>query len=332
MTWDAVAVGNAIMDVLVVADDDILHSLGLTRGTMHPVDDAGWAEVYAKFKHLEHRRESGGSCCNTLSVMARLGAHVAWRGQVGRDELGEVFAQRLTESGVHHDLVPHASAATGKCLSVVSAADAERTMITDLGAAVLLDRLDGFEATLSSARVMHIEGYTLLDGPTLPVIERAVELARAGGAAISVDASDPFVIHVARDRFWNFLQTSADIVFLNAEEARALTGRDPEHAAAIVADETNVRTVVVKLGGRGSIVHHNGVNYPIAIQPVHAIDTTGAGDSYAGGFLYGWLKGWSAERCGRLGSAVAAATVSQMGAVVKDNTLLRALRDEVAAG
>jgi sugar/nucleoside kinase (ribokinase family) len=121
------------------------------------------------------------------------------------------------------------------------------------------------------------------------------------------------------------IERYADVLFLNAEEARALTEEAPEHAAETIARRAGVRTVVVKLGHRGSIVLHDGVRHEIGIEKVSAIDTTGAGDAYAGGFLYGLTQGWSPDRCGALAAAVAAATVSQVGAVVNDAARLRGL-------
>ena len=204
-------------------------------------------------------------------------------------------------------------------------------MVTDLGASVMLDHLGDFEAELRSTRLAHFEGYTLLDGPLNPIVQRAMTVAREAGALVSLDASDPFVIHMVRDRFWRVLQDHVDIVFLNAEEARALTDMAPEEAAPIVADRAGVKVVVVKLGARGAIVWHEGRHVEVAAERVRAIDTTGAGDAFAGAFLFGWLQGWGPERSARLAAAVAAATVAQVGAVVKDNELLAAIRARIAA-
>lgn len=332
MNWDVVGLGNAIMDAVVqIESDGLLSEVGLIRGTMHPVDNTGWLEVFERVKHLDHALESGGSCANTISTLGRLGAHVTYRGQVGDDSLGSIYADRLTDSCGGHHLVVKPGGATGKCLSVVSKADAERTMITDLGAAVELGTLDGYDGILGATKIGHFEGYTLLDGPTVTIAERAMGIVQEAGGIVSLDASDPFVIHAQKERFWDFLERYVDIVFLNAEEARALTDHDPEHAAAVVAERAGVSVVVVKLGGSGSIVYHDGRAWRIPVERVPAIDTTGAGDAYAGGFLFGWLNGWGAERSGKLASAVAAATVSQMGAVVKDNARLRAIIERIQA-
>ena len=332
MRWDAVGIGNAIMDALVVLEsDDLLHELGLTRGLMHPVDDHGWHRVHAAVAHLDVRLEAGGSGANTISTLGRLGARVIHRGQVGDDALGHTYAERLKDACGDHRLTFTPHAATGKCLSLISASDAERTMITDLGASVQLDHVGTFDAELRSTRLAHFEGYALLDGPLWPVVSEAMTLARGAGALISLDASDPFVIHTICDRFWSVLRERVDVVFLNAEEARALTDESPDEAAPIIAARAELQVVVVKLGARGAIVWHDGVAHRIEAERVRAVDTTGAGDSFAGGFLYGWLQGWGPVRSGRLAAGVAAATVARIGAVVTDNALLAAIRDRVAA-
>lgn len=332
MRWDAVGIGNAIMDALVVLEsDDVLHELGLTRGIMHPVDDHGWRRVHDAVRHLDISLEAGGSGANTISTLGRLGAKVIHRGQVGDDTLGHTYAERLSAACGDHRLTFTPHAATGKCLSLISASDAERTMITDLGASVQLDHVGDFAAELGSTRLAHFEGYALLDGPLWPVVNESMILAKEAGAILSLDASDPFVIHAVRDRFWAVLRERIDIVFLNAEEARALTDEAPEDAAPIIAERARLTVVVVKLGARGAIVWHEGVAHHIEAERVHAVDTTGAGDSFAGGFLYGWLQGWGPVKSGRLAAAVAAATVSRIGAVVTDNDLLASIRARIDA-
>lgn len=324
MTWDVVGLGNALMDALVVVPDAdaLLSELGLVRGTMHLVSDAEWQVVHDRVRAHGVALESGGSCANTVATAGRLGARTVYCGQVGNDTLGAVYAERMSDSCGGHRLRTHTSLATGKCLAIVSAEDAERTMLTDLGAAVAVDTLGAFADELRHARIAHFEGYTLLDGPTHPVVVEAMSIAKQSGALVSIDAADPFVVLTIKDRLWDLMVRYADIVFLNAEEARALTDQPPEEAAETIARDAGIRTVVVKLGGRGSIVIHDGVRHEIPAFPVHAIDTTGAGDAYAGGFLFGVSRGLPPEACGLIASRIAAATVAQIGAVVKDSAVI----------
>lgn len=321
MSHDVVGLGNALMDALVVVEhaDELLAELGLIRGTMHPVNHEEWDAAYQRVASLGVKLESGGSCANTIATVGRLGGKALYCGQIGDDELGRTYTSRIVDACGAHALRVSNQGPTGKCLSIVSGEDAERTMLTDLGASVLLPELGDFATQLASARIAHFTGYTLLGGPMHDTAMAAMRIARDGGALVSLDVADPFVVSQIRDKLWHVIDAFADIVFLNAEEARALTDQTPEHAAETIAKEARVRTVIVKLGARGSVVVHEGKRHEIAVERVAAVDTTGAGDAYAGGFLHALVQGWDAAAAGALGSAVAAATVSQLGAVVTDN-------------
>jgi len=319
------------MDALVVVEDDgVIAELGLQRGTMHPVDNRRWHEVYDRLKPLGVVFESGGSCANTTATVGRLGGRAIYCGQVCDDELGRIYAERMQEACGDHALRFCTDQPTGKCLSIISGVDAERTMLTDLGAAVSLASLGDFTAQIERSKVAHFTGYTLLDGPMLAVALEAMSAASRAGVRVSVDVADPFVVGTIRDRLWSILTEHATIVFLNADEARALTDLEPEEAVHAVAERADVETVIVKVGRDGSLVRHQGEIYRIAIDPVRPVDTTGAGDAYAGGFLYGVCQGWPVERCAALASAVAAETVVQVGAVVKSRETLEACLEKAA--
>jgi sugar/nucleoside kinase (ribokinase family) len=329
MNFDVAGIGNALMDALVIVENDaLLTELGLTRGMMHPVDHDRWMHVYDKLRDHSVTFDSGGSCANTLSTVGLLGGRAILYGQVGDDQMGRMYAHKVEDACGTHALHFVPESATGKCLSIISKSDAERTMLTDLGAATGLSRLGAFADTLTKTRWVHVEGYALLGPPMCDTVLEGIHTAKAAGALVSLDASDPFVVHAAKDRLWGTIRDYTDLVFLNAEEARLLTGEEPEVAIHRVAAEGNVRTVVVKLGGRGSLVLQGGQLYRIPVRKVQAVDTTGAGDAYAGGFLFGTIKGWSAEESGHLASAVAALTVGQIGAVVKDRSALARLLAE----
>ena len=330
MQWDVAGIGNALMDALVVIQNDgVLNELGLTRGTMHPVDHRAWETAFERVKSLEPVFHSGGSCANTVATAGRLGSRAIYRGQVGNDEHGQRYAELLTQACGEHRLRVDQERATGKCLSLISAADGERTMLTDLGAAVHLPDLERFRDDLTQARVAHFTGYTLLDGPTLDVVYEAMGLAKSAQAMVSLDAADPFVVHTVPDRFRAALRENVDIAFLNEEEGRVISGtEDAQEGVRKLAEECGLTYVCIKLGKRGSVVWHDGAIHQIPVFSVDVVDTTGAGDAYAGGFLHGVTQGWTAERAGRLASAVAAQTVAQVGAVVEDpERLERVLAD-----
>lgn len=325
MSWDIAGLGNALMDALVVIEDDkILDELGLVKGTMHPVEHDRWQEVYEGLRHLGVTFDSGGSCANTIATAGRLGCRALYCGQVGDDQMGKLYASLMEKATGSHALRFSPALATGKCLSIISKADAERTMLTDLGAAVALDDVGDFSDALATSKIAHFTGYTFLGGPMQAVALEAVRHARESGALISIDAADPFVIDMVKDLFWDLLESSADLVFLNEEEAKHLTDMDAGAAVDHIAERANVDTVVVKLGKRGSLIRSKGERYEVGVSPVKAVDTTGAGDAYAGAFLAGMGRGWDVARSGKLASHVAALTVAQVGATVKDAALLNA--------
>ena len=326
MTYDVAGLGNALMDALVVLDDAaIISELGLVRGTMHPYDHAGWQRVYERVRTLGVVFDSGGSAANTCATVGRLGGRAIYCGQVGDDQMGQLYASLLVRACGSHALRISPDAPTGKVLSLISSRDAERTMITDLGAAVRLSELGSYANELRRTRIAHFEGYTLLDGPMRQIVLEAMEVAHAAGGRVSLDVSDPFVVAQVRDLLITIAERWVDVLFLNAAEARMFEPRlDPEDACARVAATLGVRTVALKLGAQGSVVSDNGELVHVDAVPVHAIDTTGAGDAYAGGYLFALARGWPAARCGKLASAVAALAVAQIGAVVKDAEKLHA--------
>lgn len=317
MPIHAAGLGNAIMDALVRIDDDsILHEFGLTRGQMHPVDHDRWEAVHQRVAELGVEVHSGGSCANTMQTMGLLGADVLYCGQIGDDAQGAAYSKAMTANVGKHHLVVHPSLKTGKCLSLISAKDGERTMLTDLGAAVHLPSIGEFAGHIRESRLLHLTGYLFLGGPVRESAFEAVQVAVRAGVPISLDVADPFVARTIKDDMLALFRDHVDIAFLNREEAELVTGRSPEEALVELSEY--VDTVIVKLGAQGSLVRRNGETTRIPVYPTTVADTTGAGDSYAGAFLYGWLQGWTPEQCGNLGSRVAALTVGQVGAVVRD--------------
>jgi len=332
MGFEVAGVGNALMDALVVLDDGLVEELGLVRGTMHPVDHARWQEVYEKVRRHKVTFDSGGSCSNALATVGFLGAKAIFTGLVGDDQIGHMYAARMSEACGGHALQFTKERATGKCLAIISSRDAERTMITDLGASTSLANLGEFAGVLRDTKVAHFEGYTLLGGPMKQTALEGLHIAHSAGAIVSLDASDPFVVRELRDTVWQLLEEYVSVVFLNTDEALGLTGLPPEQAVQVIADRTNVRTVVVKMGAKGSLVLENGELHEIGIRRVQAVDTTGAGDAYAAGFLYGLAKGWDPIERARLGASVAGLAVAQIGAVVKDREALAAAVNEIESG
>lgn len=321
MPLDVAGLGNALMDALVIIEDDgLLDEFQLSRGTMHPVDDQDWARLFERAQaSAKVTFDSGGSCANTIATVGRLGGQALYCGQVGDDAFGDLYAKHLNAHCGRHSLRIAEGLPTGKCLSLISRRDAERTMATDLGASIQLPDLGAFSEELVQAQIAHFTGYTLLSEPMRGLTLGAIEKASSAGTRISLDVADPFVVEAIRPVLNALVDTDVQVLFLNAEEAQSLTGCPPEEALAQLVGRGRLETIVVKLGQRGSRVWHQGQTFDVPVFKVEPIDTTGAGDAYAGGFLYGLSRGWSAERCGALATRVAGLTVGQLGAVVKDH-------------
>jgi hypothetical protein len=325
MVNDVAGLGNALVDALVRIDDEsVLHALNLTKGQMHPVDHLRWQEVYSKLERRGIELHPGGSCANTITALALMGARSVFCGQIGDDELGKVYSTRLKSACGAHALHVTSDRNTGKCLSIVTP-DAERTMLTDLGAAVELPSVGDFEEVIRESKLLYVTGYLLLGGPMVAATWHAMDVARDAGVPIALDVADPFVVGIVKEDLWKVLREYASMAFLNREEAVALTGLSPEEALNAVAEIVDL--TVVKLGAKGSLIRHQGQTVTIAPHLVEAVDTTGAGDAYAAGFLYGWLHGWPLNEAGDLGSRVASQTVRQLGAVCRDVSLLRGCID-----
>ena len=275
----------------------------------------------------EVETQTGGSCANTIATLGLLGARAVFCGQVGDDAYGRLYADRLTGACGAHALAVASGQHTGKCLSMISE-DGERTLVTHLGAAVELPHVGEFKDAIRGAKVLHVTGYLLLGGPMRDAAWEAMEAAKAAGIPVSLDVADPFVVEAAGDEIKAALETHASLAFLNADEAAALTGGRAEEAAAKVG----VQTTVVKLGENGSIVRHRGEEVRIGVHSTDCVDTTGAGDSYAGGYLYGWVKGWEPARCGDLGARAASLAVGQVGAVCRDMAALEQAKQAADRG
>ena len=327
---DIVGLGNALMDALYILDsDDFLVQETLNKGTMHSVSDLEWQSVYEKIDAAKVDLKTGGSAANTIATLGYLGASASYCGQVGDDEFGQSYAKQLQAACGQHGLHTVDGTPTGKCLALISP-DGERTMLTDLGTAVNLETVQHVVGDIQSSKVLHLTGYLLLGPVTKARMQEAIAVANAAGVKVSLDVADPFVVALKRDEMLELIEQDVDIVFLNEEEAKSLFESTPH--AAFNTLQSLVETVVVKLGKKGSMAARNGETACAGIYPANLIDTTGAGDSYAAGFLYGYVNGFSLEQSAQLAARVASACVSQLGAVVRDRQLLSHAIEQTVAG
>jgi sugar/nucleoside kinase (ribokinase family) len=312
MTYDVFGVGNAIVDIQLQVDDAFLHHIDVAKGLMTLVEAEQQVKVLAALAGHTTNRCSGGSACNTIVGVADLGGTAAYAGKTADDDLGKFYADDLKKVGVTVPVKGGTGATTATSVILITP-DAQRTMLTHLGISATLSANDIPEAEIAKAQYLYVEGYLFPGDTTRAAALRAIDIAKKHGVKVALTISDPFVISLQRDLFWELIKGPVDLLFANLEEARALTGEhDPENAAhAIHQHATNV---ALTLGADGSLLMHGEQLYPIEGVKVKAIDTTGAGDMYAAGVLYGITHGMSWPQAGRLASHAAARIVSQMGA------------------
>lgn len=309
--YDVIAVGNAIVDVMAPSEDAQIAALGMARGGMTLVDAARSRELYAAMGPA--REISGGSAANTLAGLAALGAKCAFIGQVADDQFGAVFAHDIRAGGIAFDTPARAGAPTAQCLIFVSP-DGQRTMNTFLGASQSLPSEALDEAQIASARVLYLEGYLWDPEQPRAAMRRAIAAARGAGREVAFTLSDGFVISRHGDDFRALIAAGEiDVLFANEDELAALTGLDFEQGLASLA--AKVRTLVVTRGEQGAVAIEQGSRAEVPAEPIaKVVDTTGAGDLFAAGFLYGHVRGKSLAERLKLGAICAAEIISHYGA------------------
>ena len=310
-THDVCAVGNAIVDVLAPCDDAFLTAQGLTPGSMQLVDEAQSAALYdAMAAGVE---ASGGSAGNTVAGVGSFGGKAAYVGKVAPDELGEVFTHDIRASGVHFDTpVLQGGAGTGRCLINVTP-DGQRTMCTFLGAANQLGVADIDAALIGDSAIVYLEGYLFDPAPARAAFEAAAAAAHAAGRKVAFTLSDTFVVARWRAELLAFIEASADIVLANEGELAALFETD-DFDAACDRLAAMVEVAAVTRGEHGSVIVRGDERVAVAAYPVDkVVDTTGAGDQYAAGFLLGLARGLPLADAGKLGSLAAAEVIAHWG-------------------
>jgi sugar/nucleoside kinase (ribokinase family) len=309
---DVVGIGNAIVDVIAHADERFIAAQGLAPGAMTLIDAAGADALYRAIGPAIE--SSGGSAGNTMAGIASLGGAGGYIGKVRDDLLGTVFRHDITAIGVRFD-TPAATAGPGtaRCLILVTP-DGQRTMATYLGACVDLGPEDIDPALIAAAQVTYLEGY-LFDPPRAQEAFRAAAaIAHRAGHRVALSLSDPFCVGRHRAAFRELVAGEVDILFANEAEICSLYETD-EFAAAAAAVRGHVAVAALTRSAAGSVVLAEGEEYSVAAVPVaRIVDTTGAGDLYAAGFLYGLTHGLPLPRCGAIGSLCAAEIISHVGA------------------
>ena len=305
-------IGSALVDILAHEDEDFLKKTGAEKGGMLLVDK----------DFIEHTLSQasggtstvpGGSACNTVVGISKLGGNARFVGKCGRGKMGRFFESSLKKHRVDPALLT-SSSPTGRVLSIITP-DAQRSMFTYLGASSEILPSELSDECFNDAAIVHIEGY-LLFKPDL--ILAALEKARNAGAKVSLDLASFTVVRDSRELLETIINKSVDILMANEDEARELTGYQNE-TKAIRALSAKAETAVLKLGARGSIIAHQGSIVKInAMGGGDALDTTGAGDLWASGFLFGLLRGYPLEKCGQLGSACGYEVCQVVGAAIPE--------------
>jgi sugar/nucleoside kinase (ribokinase family) len=312
-TLDIVAIGNAIVDVIAQAEDDFVTAEGVAKGSMRLMDEETSDSLYSRMG--PGREISGGSAANTVAGMAMMGAKCGFIGQVADDQLGEVFAHDIRANGVVFNTpVRPGHPSTARCLILVTP-DAQRTMNTFLGASQFLPPSALDRELIASAKILYLEGYLWDPEEPRAAMRAGIEIAHQAGRQVAFTLSDAFCISRHRADFVKLLDSGAvDILFANEVELHSLTEMD-DFDAALAHVATKVPTLVVTRGAHGAVAVQKGEHASVPAEPIDRIvDTTGAGDLFAAGFMMGQVRGRSLEDSLRMGAICAAEVISHYGA------------------
>jgi sugar/nucleoside kinase (ribokinase family) len=308
--FDVVGIGNAIVDIIGRCDDAFLARHGATKGSMQLVDADRVSKLYGDMGPAVET--SGGSAANTMSGIASFGGRGAFIGKVADDEFGKIFRHDITSAGIAYETTPAKGASPTSRSLILVTPDGERTMHTYLGASSEFDEHEVDPTLIRQSSILYLEGY-LFDRPAAKAAFRhAAELAAKAGRRVSMTLSDPFCVDRHRAEFLDFVRSDVDILFANENEINSLYETSNFDEAAERA-RNDVKIAVLTRSEKGSVILSDGQSVQIPSQPVEVVDTTGAGDLYAAGVLYGLTSGRDLETAGRLGSLAAAEVISHIG-------------------
>ncbi len=315
------AIGNALVDILVrLKDDMILYEFGLAKGSMQLADMQLVNDIQNRTKDLARHQASGGSSANTIHGLAKLGVKTGYIGKVGRDPMASFFQKDMTDAGIT-TLLSLSSTPTGRAVALVTP-DSERTFATYLGAAVELIANDITPDLFTGYSIFHVEGYLVQNHELLL---KSVRLAKEAGVKISIDMASFNVVMANKEFLRTIVKDYVDIVFANEEEAKMFTGVSPEESVDEIAKMCDI--AVVKLGKEGSLIRQKDKLYKAGSIKVNAIDTTGAGDLYASGFIYGLLNNMPLDKCAAMGAILGGNVIEVVGAKMDDTRWIHAIEE-----
>jgi sugar/nucleoside kinase (ribokinase family) len=309
-----IGMGNALVDILTrLEDDTILADLNYPKGSMQLVDVTEVGKVLLATRDFPRNEASGGSAANTIHGLASLGVETGFFGKVGKDKWGEFFRSDLEKKSIKPYLL-ESDSESGRAFALISP-DSERTFATFLGAAIELTHHEIPDNLFDDYSILHIEGYLVQNRE---LIRHALELAKSKGLKVSLDLASFNVVEDNLEFLHEMVEKYVDILFANEEEAKAFTGLEEEDALHKISD--NCDLAVLKLGKKGSIIKHHDQVVKISSIEIESLDTTGAGDLYASGFLYGMIHELSIEQCGKIGSLLAGKVIEVIGPKMDEAT------------
>lgn len=306
-------IGSTLVDILSqIPNEDVLHQLNLPKGSMTYVKIEDAVKIGEQLaRQYGSQRAAGDSAANTMSGLARLGAQSGFLTKMGKDEMGDFFTNEMTRTGVEM-LALKSDTPTGRVIAMVTP-DGERTFATCLGASIELSPDDIKPELFDGWDIFYIEGY-LVANPNM--LRKAISTAKDKGLKIAIDLASYNVVEESHDFLLELINDYVDIVFANEQEALALTGMQPEEALHYLAERCEI--AVVKIGAKGALIQHGDQLVTIGPMKADVVDTTGAGDMWAAGFLAGLVKNEPLEKCGKMGAIVAANIIEVIGAKMDD--------------
>ncbi|HRU43039.1 MAG TPA: adenosine kinase [Spirochaetota bacterium] len=311
--YDVFGLGNALMDVQAFIPGKVLNKLKIKKGVMHLIDEDKSREVLNSISNYKTTSVPGGSCANTMSAIAMLGGKSVYTGIVTDDMYGRLYESKIAQRGVKTLIRKVDFGLTGTSI-ILTTEDAERTMNTHLGVCREYSKDDIDLGVLSESNIFHCTGYQW-DTPTQKeAVEFVMANAKKFGLKISFDIADPFCIERNVDEFKKIISNYVDILFGNKDESKILTGKDDPIEAGKEIIKMGVKIAVVKVGSKGSYIFSGDDVIKIDIYPAEKVlDSTGCGDIYGGGFLYGYSKGYDITKCGKIASYMASSIISVPG-------------------
>lgn len=306
--------GNALTDVLLQVSEDDLRELGLPKGSMNLISMEQADRIQSRFASVRKRMVAGGSASNTINTIAALGGKAAFIGKIGNDEVGDFYREDMLKNNVKPMLLTSTEYMSG-CSIVLITPDGERTFATYLGAAADMKPEDISKEAFTSYDIFHIEGYLVQNHE---LIEKAIRLAKEQGCMVSIDLASYNVVNENQRFLKELVSKYVDIVFANEDESFAYTHLNAEESVAKIATQCDI--AVVKVGKRGSYVQQGDKRYHIGAITSSCTDSTGAGDLYAGGFLYALADGFDIRRCGEIGTIAAGRVVEVIGTKLSEDT------------